>query len=82
MIPLVSTTVDANPLLRQVNTSCHPRTELAGEIAVGRMLLVWRDVMDCKESTFGGYPMGLLRTKLVSSQKHEAICVHQRKDNR
>ena len=82
MIPWVARTVDANPLTRQVNTSCHPHTELAGEIVAGRMLLVWRDVMDCKESTFGGYPMGLLTTKVVSSHKRKAICVHQRKDNR
>ena len=54
---------DAALLLPQVNTSHQSHTELEDEIAVGRMLLLWGDVMDCKESTSGGSLVGLLKNK-------------------
>ena len=64
MFLLVSTPfgmmADAVQLSQQVHTSYHPHTELGDGIVVDRTLLVWHDVMDCKESTFGGCLMGLL----------------------
>jgi hypothetical protein len=47
----------ASLLLWQANTSCHPHTALEDEIVVDTTPLVLRDVMDCKESTFGEHLM-------------------------
>ena len=59
---------DATLLSQQVNTSCQSHTELEGEIVVGTMHLLWGDVMHCKESTFGGCLVGLLKIENRSGE--------------
>lgn len=76
---------DANLSSQQVHTSFHSHTALEDEMVVGRRLLVWREVMDYKESTFGGCLMGLLEVgqcRRAKTQLHQDSFFHETYEKR